>query len=216
MEAYIGEYASGKSENAVNRALCLMKQGKNVTLVDLDVVEPFYTLRPIKKKLEDMGVTVLAWETHETIGLGEVGNIIMPKLRWALKRTGDLILDIGYGVEGAKTLNLIYGADDNPCLKIYAVVNVSRPMTSTVEDIVDYVRSLGRVDGIVNNTHLGNDTNIDVIQNGAQVVDKVSRILDIPVVFTTAEKKYQPILGNVDCVGNDVFYIERFMSEAFW
>ena len=216
MEAYIGEYASGKSENAVNRALWLMKQGRNVTLVDLDIVEPFYTLRPIKKKLEDMGITVLAWESRKTMGLGEAGNIIKPELRWVLKRAGDLILDVGYGVEGAKTLNLIHGVDDNPYLKIYAVVNASRPMTSTSEDIVDYVRSLGRVDGIVNNTHLGSDTDIEVIQNGTKIVDKASRVLNMPVVFTTAEKKHQLLLGDVDYAGNHVFYIERFMPETFW
>lgn len=216
MEAYIGEYASGKSENAINRALWLMKQKREVTLVDLDLVEPFYTLRPIKKKLENMGIKVLAWESHKTIGLGEAGNIIMPELRWVLKRPGDLILDIGYGVEGAKTLNLIHGAEYNPHLKIYAVVNASRPMTSTVKDIVDYVRTLGQVNGIVNNTHLGSDTDVDVIQNGAKMVYEASHILNIPVAFTSAEKKYQPILGDVDCVGNQVFYIERFMTEAFW
>ena len=216
VEAYIGEYASGKSENAVNRALWLKKQGRNVTLVDLDMVEPFYTLRPIKKKLEDMGITVLAWETNKTIGLGEAGNIIKPELRWVLKRTGDLILDVGYGIEGAKTLNLIYGASDNPYLKIYVVVNVSRPMTSTPEDIISYIQSLGRIDGIVNNTHLGNDTDIEVIQNGAKVIDKVARILDVPVVFTAAEEKHRSILGDTDCAGNSIFYIERFMPEAFW
>ena len=52
IEAYVGEYASGKSENAVNRALELKRQGLAVTLVDLDTVEPCYTLRPIKQELE--------------------------------------------------------------------------------------------------------------------------------------------------------------------
>ncbi len=47
VEAFIGEYASGKSENAINRAMKLQSQGREVTLVDLDTVEPFYTLRPI-------------------------------------------------------------------------------------------------------------------------------------------------------------------------
>lgn len=46
VEAYIGEYASGKSENAVNRALALAEQGRKVTLVDLDLVEPVYTASP--------------------------------------------------------------------------------------------------------------------------------------------------------------------------
>ena len=40
IEAYVGEYASGKSENAVNRAVALHRQGRPVTLVDLDTVEP--------------------------------------------------------------------------------------------------------------------------------------------------------------------------------
>ena len=51
VEAYVGEYASGKSENAVNRALALHRQGRQVTLVDLDMVEPCFCLRPLKKSL---------------------------------------------------------------------------------------------------------------------------------------------------------------------
>ncbi|MFA4884869.1 MAG: 4Fe-4S dicluster domain-containing protein [Desulfotomaculaceae bacterium] len=46
VEAYVGEYAAGKSESAINRALEVVRQGRKVTLVDLDLVEPFYTLRP--------------------------------------------------------------------------------------------------------------------------------------------------------------------------
>lgn len=216
VEAYIGEYASGKSENAVNRVLWLKKQGRTVTLADLDIVKPFYTLRPIKEKLQEMGIEVIAWDSRKTMGLGETGNIIKPELRWVLQRPGDIILDIGYGVEGSKTLNLVYGVDENPYLKIYAVINVSRPMTSTVEDIENYVKTLGRVDGLVNNTHLGDDTEVEDIQNGAKIVTEASKILGIPVVYTAAEKRHQSVLGNKDCQGNEVFYIERFMSQTFW
>ena len=72
VEAYVGEYASGKSENAINRALALLEKRRQVTLVDLDLVEPFYTLRPLKAKLGAMGLEVLAWKTEETMGLGDV------------------------------------------------------------------------------------------------------------------------------------------------
>ena len=59
MEAFIGEYASGKSEVALNRALHLLQEGRrSVTLVDYDLIEPFYTLRPIKKLLEEKGYVV--------------------------------------------------------------------------------------------------------------------------------------------------------------
>jgi hypothetical protein len=43
-------------------------------------------------------------------------------MRWALHREGDVIFDIGYGVNGAKTLNLVEGARDNKQLKICVVL----------------------------------------------------------------------------------------------
>lgn len=63
IEAYIGEYAGGKSEISINRALELKSQGRDVKLVDLDLVEPFYTLRPIKNQLEERGLEVIAMES---------------------------------------------------------------------------------------------------------------------------------------------------------
>lgn len=104
VEAYIGEYASGKSENAVNRAVALKKAGHDVTLVDLDLVEPVYTLRPLKAMLTDMGINVIAWTTEETLGLGEAGSVLHPAMRWALRNKGDVILDIGYGARGSSIL----------------------------------------------------------------------------------------------------------------
>ena len=84
MEAYVGEYASGKSEVAINRALSLLGGELSVTLVDLDLVEPFYTLRPLKRELEGMGLNVIAWETQDVLGFGETGSLLMPQMRWAL------------------------------------------------------------------------------------------------------------------------------------
>ncbi|WP_104372654.1 hypothetical protein [Desulfocucumis palustris] len=216
VEAYIGEYASGKSEIAVNRAIMLARGGHRVSLVDLDIVEPCYTLRPIKKQLMGMGIDVLAWETRETLGLGEVGNIMRPANRWALKRPGDIILDIGYGVEGSRTLNLLEGAGTDPDLKIMVVVNVSRPMTSSVDDIVEYIGQLGRVDALVNNTHLGDETTPEVIQEGAKTVARAAAALGLPVVATTAVEEVAEKIGPKDCMGNQVWAIRRYMPHTLW
>lgn len=216
VEAYVGEYASGKSEVAVNRAVELAKSGKQVNLVDLDIVEPCYTLRPIKRELEESGMTVLAWETRDTVGLGEAGNIIKPECRWALYREGDVILDIGYGVEGAKTLNLLEGVDETPELRIFAVLNAKRPMTSTVEEILDYLRELGPIDGLINNTHLGDETTPEVVQEGAQIIHQVSKILGIPVVVTTADQEVAKQIGERDSMGTPVRPLNRYMPRTFW
>ena len=216
IEAYVGEYASGKSENAVNRAITLCKQGLPVTLVDLDTVEPCYTIRPIKRELEAMGITVDAWETRDTIGLGEAGSVIKGSMRWALRRPGNIVLDIGYGVHGAAIFNLIEGAMENPWLKIIAVINMSRPFTATVDDIVDYVLSLGRVDELLNNTHMAEETTVKRVQNGARGVYEASQRLGIPLIATSAITEIAEQIGDIDCMGVPVRKLDRLMPKTFW
>ena len=216
IEAFVGEYASGKSENAVNRAIYLKQQGLPVTIVDLDTVEPCYTLRPIKQELEGLGIDVVAWETRDTIGLGEAGNVIKGSMRWVLRRKGNIIMDIGYGVHGARIFNIIEGAFDNPYLKIIAVLNMSRPFTSTVNNILEYVVTLGRVDAVLNNTHMAEETTVDIVEQGAKGVTEAAGRIGVPVVATAAVTEIAKKIGSVDCMGNPVWQLERIMPRTFW
>lgn len=216
VEAYIGEYASGKSENAVNRALELRRMERKVTLVDLDLVEPFYTLRPIKKELEEQGLTVVAWETKETMGLGEAGNVIKPEMRWVLRREGDIILDIGYGINGSKVFRILEEVEKEKNFRIYAVVNVARPMTSNLAEIVEYVKELGTVHGLINNSHFGDETNLDIIQQGVDIVSDAAKELGIPVIATAVERSYADKFGKTDSRGNPIRVLDRVMQRTFW
>jgi hypothetical protein len=216
IEAYVGEYASGKSEVAINRALFMAALGRQVTIADLDLVEPFYTLRPLKRLLETKGLKVIAWDTRNTVGLGEAGSVIHPGARWVLRNPGDIILDIGYGVQGARSLNLLHGYQESKDLRIYAVINISRPLTNNEKRIVEYVKSLGRVDGLINNTHLGDDTDAATVQQGATVVSNAADQLGLPVIFTAVEEKLAPVIGTIDIRGNPVFVLRRYMPGAFW
>jgi len=216
VEAYVGEYASGKSENAVNRALELKESGRRVTLVDLDLVEPFYTLRPIKQELTARGLDVVAWETKDTMGLGEAGSILHPAMKWVLKRPGDIILDVGYGIKGSHVLNLVEGAMDDPDLKIIAVINVCRPLTATVAEIVDYIKELGRVDALLNNTHLGDETDLDIILHGERTVREAGRKLGIPVVATAIDERFRGKAEDKLSLDIPIRFISRFMPRSFW
>lgn len=179
-------------------------------------MEPFYTLRPIKRKLEERGLHVVAWETKETMGLGEAGSVIKPEMRWALRRDGDIVLDVGYGVEGAKTMNLVEGARESEDLLIFAVINISRPMTASVQDIIEYVQGLGRIDGLLNNTHLGDETTPQVVQDGARIVTEAAQCLRIPVIATCIERRFAGELGDRDIAGNPVRLLDRYMMDTFW
>lgn len=129
LEAYIGEYASGKSENAVNRALDLAHLGRKVTLVDSG---PGGTLLHVETAEVEVGgrrgyCTGLGyWGIDRP---GETGNILKPEVRFCLRHPGDVILDIGYGSFGAQVLNLVEGAEEEQDLNVYAVINIARPMT---------------------------------------------------------------------------------------
>jgi hypothetical protein len=215
IEAYIGEYASGKSEMAINRAIELMNQGRQVTLVDLDTVEPFYTLRVLKKFLEAMGIHMISYAREDSFGLGETGAMLNPQARWALRNEGDIILDIGYGVHGARTLNLVEGAFESPELKIIAVVNGSRPMTDSPEKVKEYLRELGRVDAIVLNTHLGDQTTKDIVLAGNRMIADAVREVGIPIAYVAINQDLKDSItaGDYDL---PIKYIKRYMPAAIW
>jgi len=201
---------------AVNRALELLRSSKKVTLVDLDFVEPFYTLRGLKPFLQEQGLTVIAWGREDSFGLGETGSLVTPPARWALWRSGDVIIDVGYGVHGAASLNLVEGAPESKELKVWAVINIGRPMTSTVRDIVDYVQGLGRVDGLINNSHLGDLTTVEFVREGLMIVEKAAAILNLPVVYTAVEKRLEPDLPAAGLGTTPVKVITRYMPESRW
>lgn len=215
VEAYIGEYASGKSEMAINRALEQKNQGRQVTLVDLDTVEPFYTLRTLKRVLEGMGMKVISFAREDSFGLGETGAMLNPQARWALMNEGDIIMDIGYGVQGAKTLNLVEGANESPDLKILAVINGTRPMTDSQAGIKEYLTELGRVDAIVLNTHMGDETTVEIIIKGNDLIQEVAREMGIPIAYMAVNEDLQELMPAAE-YAMPVKYIKRYMPGAMW
>lgn len=215
VEAYIGEYASGKSEMAINRALELKNQGRKVTLVDLDTVEPFYTLRTLQKQLLGMGINVISFAREDAFGLGETGAMLKPQARWALMNEGDIIMDIGYGVQGARTLNLVEGAYESEELQILAVINGTRPMTNTRERIKEYLAELGRVDAIVLNTHLGDETTAEIINEGNKLIQDVAREAGIPIAYVAVQEELRDAIASSE-YSQPIKYIKRYMPAAIW
>lgn len=216
VEAYIGEYASGKSENAVNRSLELKSKGRKVTLVDLDLVEPVYTLRPLKRELTEAGINVIAWETQETVGLGEAGSILHPNMRWALRNEGDVILDIGYGARGSSILNLLVGVEKEKDFKVLLVVNTLRPMTDTEEKIIEYFYEAGPAHGLIANTHMGEDTTLEQILSGFDMVKNVSGKLGVPVAALSVDETFAPHFPRGSWESVPVRILKRYLPKGFW
>lgn len=216
VEAFLGEYAAGKSELAVNRALACLGQGEQVTLVDLDLVEPTYTLRPLRSRLTELGLTVVAWSTEETTGLGEAGMTLNPAAKSALRRPGTVILDVGYGPYGSSVLNLIDGAWGHPQLEQHLVINTARPLTSSVDLIIEEAARFQGLTDLINNTHLGHETTVSDVERGAEVVSAAADKLGIPMLASCALEELAAEIGPLDSVGCLIWPLHRYMQDAFW
>ena len=221
VEVYAGAYASGKSETSLNRALQYAKNGKNITLVDLDSVEPAYTLRPISNDLTKSGVNVIT--QPDNFGLGEAASYVTPAQVNCLSNSGDIIIDVGYGAGGLDILDILTGIDNEENLKIYLVVNTAKYETSSVDNIVEYVsfaegiekRPWKNFSGFISNTHFGDETTKEDILRGYNILKSASDILNIPIVAIGADKKFKSQLESV-YDNTQVWFYERMMPKAFW
>lgn len=221
VEVYAGAYASGKSETALNRARQYAVLNKRITLVDLDTVEPAYTLRPIAGELHNAGINVIT--QPDNFGLGEAASYVTPAQINCLSEEGDIIIDVGYGAGGLDILDILNNIDEEKHLEIYLVVNTAKFETSSVENIIEYVsfsegiekRPWKKFTGFISNTHFGDETTAEDIINGYNKLKKASQKLNIPIrAIGVAENLASEFDLKYD--GIDVWVYRRMMPKAFW
>lgn len=221
VEVYAGAYASGKSETAINRARQFAIQHKKITLVDLDTVEPAYTLRPLAGELEKNGIDVIAQLDY--FGLGEAGSYVTPTQMNCLGAEGDIIIDVGYGASGLDILDIVNNIEQEKDLRIYLVINTSKFETSSVENILEYYefsqglekRVWKKFCGIISNTHFGDETTKEDIIRGYEIVKKAAEKIGIPIRAIGVDEK---LMSEFDFTydGVDVWIYKRLMPKAFW
>ena len=219
IEIYAGAYASGKSETALNRARQYAQLNKPITLVDLDTVEPAYTLRPIANDLRKMGVNVIT--QPDNFGLGEAASYVTPAQVNFLSNDGDIIVDVGYGAGGLDILDIVNNIDKETNLQAYLVVNTAKFETSTIDNIIEYVdfaRGSERkydFSGMISNTHFGDETTKEDIINGYNKLKIASQKVNIPIrAIGIDEKLAQDFALTYD--GVEVWAYKRMMPKAFW
>lgn len=222
VEVFTGAYASGKSEISINRALMLRNPETPITLVDLDTVEPAYTLRPLVKELTSFGIKVITQEDY--FGLGEAGNTITAQQKNCLSNVGNIVIDVGYGVGGLDILEVINSIDQEPNLYIFIVINTAKYETSTVDNIIEYIKwssgteehSWKKLSGIISNTHFGDETTKDDILKGLDITRKAAQKLNLPIRALCIAENLYPEFGVVDYEGLNIWPLKRFMPKALW
>ena len=133
----IGAYGSGKSEYSINLAKSLKEQSgtdSQISLVDLDVVNPYFRSRDVRETFEKEGIEVIAPDFQ--YGHADM-PMISPRVLGAIQDTDRIvILDVGGDPTGCRAVGRFADAVVKRGYEMYFVINTKRPFTTNVEDIV--------------------------------------------------------------------------------
>lgn len=210
-----GNYGSGKTELALNLALQFSMQYRT-TLVDLDIVNPYFRSGEKKEEMQKAGVRMLM----PTYAMTTVDIPALPaEIQSVFEVPSDhVIFDVGGDDIGAAALGRYYPSFmvRRQETKVLFVVNCMRPLTKEADEIIDLaerIQNRGRlkIDMLVNNTNLADRTEPDMIENGENIILECAERLGISDVVTTGtEEVLNRCRINTPCM-----YIKRYMAPEW-
>ena len=188
-----GHYGSGKTNVAVNMAFELREKYDNVTVADLDIVNPYFRTLDSKEDFEEKGIRLICSEYANT-------NLDVPALPQEIYALTDdrrmhAVLDVGGDDRGAYALGRLTPAileeNDFDCL---CVINCYRPLTRDADDTIEVMREIERASGIrftglVNDSNLGAETTKETVLNSLEYAKRISELTGLPIFATAIDMK---------------------------
>ncbi len=189
---FCGHYGSGKTNVALNYALHLRQDGGEVTVADLDIVNPYFRTKDSRRELEEAGIRLICSEYANT-------NVDIPALPSDLYSITDdksrrVVIDVGGDDRGALALGRISPAIlDEDSYEMLLVINRYRPLTPDAPSTVEVMREIEqaggiRFTGLVNNSNLGELTDEETVLSSVAYAKEVSALTGLPVVMTTVKQ----------------------------
>jgi folylpolyglutamate synthase/dihydropteroate synthase len=184
-----GHYGSGKTEFSVSLAMKCVEQMQfaqaqsiaqaqtQFALCDLDVVNPYFRSREMRKTLEAAGIGVYGSVFKEEI-TAEL-PALSASIRAPLENTAcKVIIDTGGNDTGALVLNQFLKYFTDKEISVLAVINTNRPDTSDINGALEHIIAIEditklKITGIVNNTHMLRETKPDDIIKGEMICKEI-------------------------------------------
>ena len=212
-----GHFGAGKTNFAVNLAREKAEAGNKVTLIDLDIVNPYFRAADNVAELTTLGVKCVVPDFANTnVDIPSLPPTVMGALE-AYEREPDrvTILDVG-GDNGAVALGMYKRFFKENGYDLLYVINMYRPLTEDIEGAEMILREIewsGRIHatGIVNNSNLGVETAAADITDTDSWAREFAKKCGLPLVCTCADVS---LAGKLDSIP-DVFYIKNATKQIF-
>ena len=197
-----GHYGSGKTNIAVNLAFSMKREGKRISVCDLDIVNPYFRTKDSLDDFQKAGIPLISSEFANT-------NVDVPALPQAMYAVMDdresyFVLDIGGDDRGALALGRLSPAivEENN-YEMLLVVNFFRPLTRDNQSMLEVMKEMEqaagiRFTGIVNNSNLGEETTPEDVLSTVEKAKSFSELCALPVVMTSVrEELYETLRGKI-------------------
>lgn len=201
----VGGFGSGKTEVAVNLTKYLSESGTGpITIVDLDLVNPYFRSREAKEEMEKLGISLIA--PKGGFFFADL-PILLPEIKGAIEKgEGRLILDVGGDEQGSRALGSLSRSFPIGNYEMIMILNSRRPFTS---DVAGSLKTMARIEmasklkftGIASNSHMIDETTVDILEEGYKLAKGVAEATGLTLKFLSAKKeaidKIDPLL--FDC-----------------
>jgi len=209
-----GHYGCGKTNLALNLAAQCVKAGEKVTVVDMDIVNPYFRASDYGPLLESMGVELIApGFAHSNVDLRSIST----EMYCMFTRTGRIIIDVGGDDAGATALGRFSRRlKERPYTMLY-VVNKYRSQSQSAEETVELLREIEMAShleacAIVSNSHLMQFTTSQTVIDSFAYADKACKLTGLPLAATAAGRRIAPELA--DC-GRSIWPVDVLVTKPW-
>lgn len=191
-----GHYGSGKTNLSVNLALDLAEAGREVTLVDLDIVNPYFRASEQRSLLEQSGVRLVAPVFSEA-GTGLDVPSLTGAIAPSLERADDahpVIVDLGGDDVGATSLGRFSKiVASRPYAMLY-VLNRHRKLMADPAEALENMREIEAAThlaatGLVDNAHLKFETDAAALRDDDGYAEAVAELSGLFLVAKTVPEE---------------------------
>ena len=192
-----GHYGAGKTNLTVNLALAAAQSGEAVSVIDMDVVNPYFRTADFQELFREAGIRLIA-PIYANTNLDL--PVLPPSVGAAIReKTGRLFLDVGGDDDGAVALGGFSAALEEQGYSMVYVVNSRRelePEPGEEAALLQRIQTASRlkVTHLVNNTNLGPETTPEVLRQSLPYLEEVSKRTGVPVLGAAAEERLAPYL----------------------
>jgi hypothetical protein len=199
-----GHYGSGKTTVSLNFAYDAARDGKSVTLADMDIVNPYFRSGDSAAELRALGVRVLA---PAMLGTTSDAPSIRAELMSAFDSPTELtIFDAGGDDAGSAVLGRFHERFGESGYKMLYVFNPFRPLTKTPADCAEILREIEaasrlRASGLILNANIGAATTASDITGSLPFAGELEKLTGLPLAAVTVQEELLPELdGKIGCL----------------